>query len=43
MTTTSTGLAAVQYRELAAARRAEVIMPGDPGNDEAPQSLSQRC
>ena len=25
------------------ARRADVITPGDPGCDEAPQSLSQRC
>ena len=25
------------------ARRAEVITPGDPGCDGAPQSLSQRC
>jgi hypothetical protein len=25
------------------ARRADVITPGDPGCDGAPQSLSQRC
>lgn len=23
--------------------RADLITPGDPGHDEAPQSLSQRC
>jgi hypothetical protein len=42
-TTTSTGLATTAYQELAAAPRADLIMPGDPGHDEAPQSLSQRC
>ena len=25
------------------ARRADLVTPGDPGHDEAPQSLSQRC
>jgi hypothetical protein len=43
MTTTSTGLATTPYQELADAPRAEVITPGDPGYDDAPQSLSQRC
>ena len=43
MTTTSTDLATVQDRELAAAPRADLITPADPGYDEAPQSLSQRC
>jgi hypothetical protein len=43
MTITSTGLATVPYQELAAARRADLIAPGDPGYDEAPRSLSQRC
>jgi EmrB/QacA subfamily drug resistance transporter len=43
LTATSTGLATAQYQELAAAPHADLIMPGDPGPDEAPQSLSQRC
>ena len=43
MTTTSTGLATAAYQELAAAPRADVITPGDPGYDEAPRSVSQRC
>jgi hypothetical protein len=42
MTTTSTGLAAAPYQELAAAPCADLITPGDPGHDEA-QALSQRC
>ncbi len=43
MTTTSTGLATVPYQDLATAPRVYLITPGDPGYDEAPQSLSQRC
>lgn len=43
MSTTSTGLAAAACRELAAAPRADLITPGDPGYDEAPRSGSQRC
>jgi hypothetical protein len=43
MTTTSTGLATAPYQDLAAAPRAEVITPGDRGQDKAPQSWSQRC
>jgi hypothetical protein len=43
MTIASTGLATVPYQKLAAAPRADLIAPGDPGHDEAPQSLSQRC
>jgi len=43
MTTTSTGLATTAYRELAAAPRAAVITPGDPGHDQAPRSVSQPC
>jgi hypothetical protein len=43
MTTTSTGLATAAYQELAAAPRAEVITPGDPGHDAAPRSVSQPC
>ncbi len=43
MTTTSTGLATTAYQELAAAPRADLITPGDPGYDEAPRSVSQRC
>ena len=38
----STGLATTAYQELAAATRAEVITPGDRGND-TPRSASQRC
>jgi len=41
MTTTSTGLATTAYQELAAVPRAEVITPGDPGHDQAPQSWGQ--
>jgi hypothetical protein len=43
MTTTSTALATAPYQELAAAPRGDLITPGDPGYDEAPQSLSQPC
>jgi hypothetical protein len=43
MTTASTGLATAAYRELAAAPRADVITPGDPGHNEAPRSWSQPC
>jgi len=43
VTTTSTGLATTPYQELTAAPRADLITPGDPGYDQAPQSLSQRC
>jgi hypothetical protein len=43
MTVTSTGLATMPYQELAAAPRADLITPGDPGSDEAPRSLSQQC
>ena len=35
MTTTSAGLATTPYEELAAAVRGELIVPGDPGYDEA--------
>ena len=35
MTTTSAGVATLQYRELAAAVRGDLIVPGDPGYDEA--------
>ena len=43
MTSTSTGLAAAQDRDLAAARRTDLITPGDPGHDQAPGSLSRPC
>jgi len=43
MTATSTGLATAAYQGLAAATRAAVITPGDPGHDQAPQSVSQPC
>jgi len=43
MTTTSAGLAATLCLEMAAAWRAEVTAPGDPGCDEAPRPWSQRC
>ena len=35
MTTTSADVATLQYRELAAAVRGDLIVPGDPGYDEA--------
>ena len=35
MTTTSAGVATLQYRELAAVVRGDLIVPGDPGYDEA--------
>ena len=35
MTTTSAGLATMQYRELTAAVHGDLIVPGDPGYDEA--------
>ena len=43
MTNTSTDLATVPYQELAAAARADMVTPGDPGYDEAPRPRSQRC
>jgi hypothetical protein len=43
MTITSTDLASAPYRELAAAARADMMTPGDPGYDEAPRPWSQRC
>jgi hypothetical protein len=43
MTTTSTGLGTTPYQELTAAPCAGLITPGDPGYDDAPQSLSQPC
>jgi hypothetical protein len=43
MTTASTCLATRRYQELAAAPRAGVITPGDPGYDQAPGSLSRPC
>ena len=35
MTTTSADVGTMQYRELAAAVRGDLIVPGDPGYDEA--------
>jgi hypothetical protein len=35
VTTTSAGVATMQYRELAAVLRGELIVPGDPGYDQA--------
>jgi hypothetical protein len=43
MTAASTGLATTAYQELAAAPRADLIAPGDPACEGAPQSWSQRC
>jgi hypothetical protein len=43
MTTASTGRATRRYQDLAAAPRAGVITPGDPGYDQAPGSLSRPC
>ena len=43
MTIASTGLATAPYQELAAAPRADLITPGDPGYDEALRSWSRRC
>jgi hypothetical protein len=43
MATTSTGLATTAHQELAAVPYAAVIIPGDPGHDEAPRSWSQPC
>jgi hypothetical protein len=43
MTTTSARPAGALCEELAAAPRAEVITSGDPGDEQAPQSLGQRC
>jgi hypothetical protein len=43
MTTASAGLAVAAYQQLAAAPRADVIMPADRGHDEAPRLVSQRC
>jgi hypothetical protein len=43
MTITSTDLASASYPELAAAARADMMTPGDPGYDEAPPPWSQRC
>ena len=35
MTMTSADVGTIQYRELAAALRGDLIVPGDPGYDEA--------
>ena len=43
VTSISTGLAAARDRDLAAARRGDLITPGDPGHDQAPGSLSRPC
>ncbi len=39
--TTSDGIAAAPYREPAAAVRSDLIMPGDPGFDDAPPQAEQ--
>jgi hypothetical protein len=43
MTSTSTGLAPAQDRDLAAARRGDLITPEDFGYNGAPGSLSRPC
>jgi len=42
-TSASAGLAAVPCQEPAAAPRAEVIPPGNPGHDQAPRPVSRSC
>jgi hypothetical protein len=43
MTATSAGLAAAACLEVAAARRVELIMPGNPRRGYEPWLVSRRC